>query len=106
MHTSNTNSNHELDEEETNFTSKMIRSLSRDKCNLPFKCFDCGKVGIFASKCPYAKAIDTKGKENIFHKGDKKKNKRSLYSIEIVHPMRKKVTLTLVLNQIDFFLSL
>lgn len=43
------------DEEEANFVIKLNRGTDKFKGKLPFKCFNCGKIGHFASKCPYAK---------------------------------------------------
>ena len=33
------------------------------KGKLPFKCFNCGKVGHFASKFPYAKGLESDEEE-------------------------------------------
>jgi hypothetical protein len=43
------------DEEETNFIRKLSKGSGKYKGKLPFKCFNYGKVGHFASKCPYPK---------------------------------------------------
>ena len=37
-----------FDEEEANFIKKLQKGLGKYKGKLPFKCFDCGKVGHFA----------------------------------------------------------
>jgi len=34
---------------------KLKRGTSTYKGNLPLKCFNCGEIGHFASKCPYAR---------------------------------------------------
>lgn len=44
------------DEEEAHFMRRLEKGLGKYKGNLPFKCFNFGKVGHFASKCPYAKS--------------------------------------------------
>ena len=49
-------------EEEVNFVRKLQLGTGRFKGKLPFKCFECGKVGHYAAKCPY-KETSAKGKE-------------------------------------------
>ena len=50
------NNNDESDnEEETNFIRKLKRGTCRYKGKLPLNCFECGKIGHFASKFPYAR---------------------------------------------------
>ena len=63
---------------------KLKRRSRKYKGKLPFKCFNCGKIGHFASKCPYVKRLDS-NEEN--EKKYKKRNtkfikRKSLYSKE------------------------
>lgn len=44
------------------FVRKLKRGSGKYKGKLPFKCFNYGRVGHFASKCAYTK-IDKIGKE-------------------------------------------
>jgi len=59
-----------FDEEEANFIKKLPRGSGKYKGKLPFKCFDCGKVGHFSSKCPYSKGTpeDSKDTRKFFKK--------------------------------------
>ena len=43
----------DFDIEEANFIKKLQKGSGKYRGKLPFKCFDCGKIGHFASKCPY-----------------------------------------------------
>jgi hypothetical protein len=71
--------------------SRLKKGTDKYKGNLPLKCFNCGKIGHFSSKFPYAKNSDSdeefSKKEKKYQNGNKKGNKRkvfkkSLYSRE------------------------
>ena len=47
--------NEEHDVEEANFIKKLQKGSRKYKGKIPFKCFNCGKIGHFQSKCPYPK---------------------------------------------------
>lgn len=40
----------EIYEEEENFIRKLKKGTSKDKGNLPMKCFNCRKIGYFSPK--------------------------------------------------------
>ena len=48
---------------------KLKSGIGKYKGKLPLKCFKCGRIGHFASKCPYAK------NPNSDHENNCKKNK-------------------------------
>jgi hypothetical protein len=63
----------ESDVEEANFIRKLQKGSGKYKGKLPFKCFNCGKVGYLASKCPYPKE-DPEDEENKTKQYKKKEN--------------------------------
>jgi hypothetical protein len=78
-------SEHFLDE--ANFVRKMKRGSVKYKGMLPFKCFHCGKVGHFVSKCTFKEnntnAKGRKGKDKSREFKKKKSFKRNIvYSRE------------------------
>ena len=69
-------------EEEANFVRKLRRGIGKYKGNLPLKCFECGRIGHFSSKCPYKRNQnhddENNGKKNrSFQKYEKGNNGRS-----------------------------
>jgi len=47
-----------------NFVRKLKRGTGKYKGMLPLICFNCGKIGHFASKFPHAKNIDSNKEED------------------------------------------
>jgi hypothetical protein len=41
------------DEEMENFVRKLKRGINKYKGMIPLKCFNCGGIGHFSSKCPH-----------------------------------------------------
>jgi hypothetical protein len=74
----------EEDEEMENFVRKLKRGTDKYKGMLPLKCFNCGGIGHFDSKFPYAKnknsdeEDDPKKKKKI-QKGDQRRNKNKSF---------------------------
>ena len=72
-------SNHEYSEEdveEANFVKNLRRGSVKYKGKLPLKCFDCGTIGLFASKCPFNKHSDGEEESKRKNKEYKKKYKK------------------------------
>lgn len=86
-----TNPNHSSDdEEEAHFTKGLQRGTCKYKGKLPFKCFNYGEVGHFASKFPYKNGSNEKDEPTKTtkrqnwrpNKGKFFKKKNNLYSKE------------------------
>jgi hypothetical protein len=65
----------DIDEIEANFVRRLTKGSGKYKGKLPFKCFNFGKIGHFASKCPHKRKDQTyDDEENNKHKNVYKEN--------------------------------
>jgi hypothetical protein len=64
------NEDYEPDEIETKFVRRLKKGSNKYKGKLPFKCFNCGKIGHFSNKCPHKR----KDQENDDEEKHKHKN--------------------------------
>ena len=49
-------------DEEALFINKIERGTGKYKVKLPLKCFNCGRIGHFSSKCTYTKQDENEEK--------------------------------------------
>jgi hypothetical protein len=62
--------------EEANLVKNLKRGIGNYKGKIPLKCFNCGRIGNFASKCPFNKHSDGEEESNIKTKEYKKMYKK------------------------------
>jgi hypothetical protein len=97
-HESSDSSNNESNAEESHFVRKTQKGSGKYKGKLPFKCFNCGKVGYFPAKCPYEKKmkvvmmkkiITLRKRENLIKRVSVKRRKTSISKRKVFTPKRK-----------------
>jgi hypothetical protein len=65
------NTDSDIDEIEENFVRRLKKGSGKYKGKFPFKCFNCGKIVHFSSKCPH------KRKDQTYD--DEEKHKHKVY---------------------------
>jgi hypothetical protein len=70
------NTDSELDDIEAKFVRRLNKGSGKYQGKFPFKCFNCGKIGHFSSKCPHQKKEQNSDDEKKykFKKYSKKKS--------------------------------
>ena len=77
-----------LDDEETLFIKKIEKGTGKYKGNFHLKCFCCGRIGHFPSKCTYPKQDDNDERETSkFGMGKTRNKKKSYEKNKIVYTM-------------------
>ena len=79
---SSKNQTENLDDEESLFIKKLEKGTGKYKGKLPLRCFNCERIGNFASKCTQTKQDDSDEKKPQNLKRVKQETRRS--------PMRKR----------------
>ena len=61
---------YDSDEEQAHFVRKLKRGTGKYKDKLPFKCFNCGRVGNYAKRCPFEENKSFHKKKVLYSKED------------------------------------
>ena len=82
------NHSENLNDEEALFISKLERGTGKYKGKLPLKCFNCGRIGHFSSKCTYTKQDENEEKETSkFRRGKPGSTKKPYGNKKVVYTM-------------------
>ena len=79
-----------FDEETANFIKKLKKGTGKYKGKIPLICFNCGKIGHFASKCPYPKQEEIDDEKTVKNKRKPKLIIKRSSTRKIKHSLPKK----------------